>query len=271
MTRWVSRIITANVLVFLLTETHPELRSLLAFNRYTLLVQPWTPLTYMFVHAGFGHIFFNMLVLYFFGQRVEDRLGGRRFLTLYLLSGLGGAALSFVMDTASIVGASGATFGVSLAFAYFWPREKVLIWGVLPVEARVLVVATTAYTLYAGLRPGSGIGGGVAHFAHLGGYATAYLYLAWIERHSPAREFRKRVDTALYGGTARVIGGPPEPRWDAISREGLHPLNLEELDRLQAKAAEHGVASLTPDERAFVHRLSLRETGRGSPGGAASA
>ena len=159
---------------------------------------------------------------------------------------------------------TGATFGVSLAFAYFWPREKVLIWGVLPVEARVLVIATTAYTIYAGMTHGSVVGGGVAHFAHLGGYATAYLYLAWLERNSPAREFRKRVDTALYGGKPAgvLLGGPPEPQWDAISREGLHPLNLEELDRLRAKVQEHGTYSLTPDQRAFLHRLPLRESAR---------
>lgn len=272
MTRWVSRIITANVVVFLITTSQPALFEALAFDRYTLREHPWSPVTYMFVHAGFGHIFFNMLVLYFFGQRVEQRLGGQRFVTLYLLSGLGGAALSFIMDTASIVGASGATFGVSLAFAYFWPRAKVLIWGVLPVEARVLVIATTAYTIFAGVTKGSVVGGGVAHFAHLGGYATAYVYLAWIERHSPARDFRKRVDTALYGGTAaRVLGGPPEPRWDSIARDGLHPLNLEELDRLRAKASQHGIASLTPDERAFVHRLELRENGPRQSGGAPTA
>ncbi|HWJ24076.1 MAG TPA: DUF6576 domain-containing protein, partial [Gemmatimonadaceae bacterium] len=62
------------------------------------------------------------------------------------------------------------------------------------------------------------------------------------------------------GGVTRVLSGPPEPRWDAIPREGLHPLNLEELDRLQAKVQEHGMASLTADERAFLHRLSLRES-----------
>lgn len=264
MTRWVSRLIAANVIVFIITMGQPGLARSLAFMPALAMLRPWTAFTYMFVHGGLAHIAFNMLGLYFFGPRVEQRLGGAHFLSLYLVSGLGGAALSFLTPTASIVGASGAVFGVFMAFAHYWPRERVMIWGVLPVEARVLVILTTGYAIFGGVTGGSIVGAGIAHYAHLGGYGAAFLYLVWLDRYSPAREFRKRLDTALYGGqtggVTRVLSGPPEPRWDAIPREGLHPLNLEELDRLQAKVQEHGMASLTADERAFLHRLSLRES-----------
>jgi hypothetical protein len=135
------------------------------------------------------------------------------------------------------------------------------------MEARVLVLLTTGYAIFGGVTNGSVVGAGIAHYAHLGGYGAAFLYLVWLDRYSPAREFRKRLDTALYGGqpagvagVASVLTGPPEPNWDAIPRDGLHPLNLEELDRLRAKAQAHGMSSLTADERAFVHRLSLRES-----------
>ena len=268
MTRWVSRLIAANVVVFILTMSEPALRYTLAFVPALFVERPWTAFTYMFVHApGLAHIGFNMLALYFFGPRVEQRLGSAHFFSLYLVSGLGGAALSFLTPAASIVGASGAVFGVLMAFARYWPREKIYIWGVLPIEARVLVILTTAYELFGGVSGGRFGGAGIAHYAHLGGYGAAFLYLAWMDRYSPAREFRKRLDTALYGGqpsgvasVASVLTGPSEPNWDAIPRDGLHPLNLEELDRLRAKAREHGMASLTADERAFVHRLSLRES-----------
>src|SRR5512132_304369 len=140
MTRWVSRLLTANVIVFVLTMGNPSLKRTLAFVPALFMAQPWTAFTYMFVHAGIGHIAFNMLGLYFFGPRVEQRLGGAHFLSLYLVSGLGGAALSFLTPTVSIVGASGAVFGVFMAFAHYWPRERVMIWGVLPMEARVLVL-----------------------------------------------------------------------------------------------------------------------------------
>ena len=263
MTRWVSRLIAANIVVFLLTSAQPHLGNLLAFSAADFMTRPWSAFTYMFVHGGLWHIAFNMLTLYFFGPRVEQRLGSAHFLSLYLVSGLGGAALSFLTPHDDIVGASGAVFGVLMAFAHYWPRERIMIWGVIPVEARVMVLLTTGYALLGGISHGA-IGNGIAHYAHLGGYGAAFLYLAWLDRYSPAREFRKRVDTALYGGqtggVTRVLSGPPEPRWDAIPREGLHPLNLEELDRLEEKVQEHGMASLTADERAFLHRLSLRES-----------
>src|SRR5690606_15898834 len=137
--------------------------------------------TYMFAHSTFGltHILFNMSALYIFGPRAEMRMGGPRSIRMYLSAGVSGGLLSlFFTPFAVIVGASGAVFGVQLAFAMFYPRDRIFIWGIIPVEARVLVVIMTAITLYGGF---SG-GGGVAHFAHLGGYIGAWVYLKWLEK-----------------------------------------------------------------------------------------
>lgn len=254
MTFWVARLLAANIVVFLLTETVDGLWVILALRPRLVLQMPWTPFTYMFVHAGVWHIFFNMLTLYFFGPRVEERLGSQRFFMLYLLSGLGGAALSFLTPTVAIVGASGATFGVFLAFARFWPRDRIYIWGILPVEARVLVLITTLYSLWGGT---GSMGGSIAHWAHLGGYAAAFLYLHWIDQRSDRKRFQKRVDDATFGKrTAATAIGAPD--FDAIKRDGLHTLTLEELDRLRAKVDSEGIGSLTPDEKAFLHRMTLR-------------
>ena len=254
MTPWVSRLIATNVAVFALGVFLPDMWLTLALRPRLVLHQPWTPITYMFVHAGPWHIFFNMLSLYFFGPRVEQRLGSERFIVLYLLSGLGGAVLSFLTPTAAIVGASGATFGVFLAFAMFWPHDRILIWGVIPVEARVLVLLTTLYSLWGGT---GSVGGSVAHWAHLGGYAAAYLYLRWADARSERRQFKKRVDDATFGKRSPIVSTAP-PDFDAIKRDGLHPLTLEELDRLRAKVAAEGASALTPDERAFLHRMTIR-------------
>src|SRR3569832_645436 len=94
MTPWVFRLLIANVVIYLLQMSYSELTLLFAFSASCVLVVPWTPITYMFVHGGIGHIFFNMLVLYFFGPRVEGRLGSGRFIALYLVCGLTGALLS---------------------------------------------------------------------------------------------------------------------------------------------------------------------------------
>ena len=252
MTPWVMRLLVANVGIYLLQSTAmPWLLQMFAFSPAVILTRPWTVVTYMFLHGGMTHLLFNMLTLYFFGPQVEARLGSRRFITLYFVSGIFGALFTFISPS-WIVGASGAIFGVSLAFAIFWPRAQILVWGIIPVEARVLVVLTTAITLYSGIRGG----GNIAHWAHLGGYVGAFVYLKWIEHRAPNREFKRKVETLTPASSA-----PDTERWARISRDGLHELNLEELDRLRAKIAANGARSLTPDERAFLDRLSLRSGG----------
>src|SRR5262245_53573073 len=123
MTPWVSRLIIANACMFILQYAlGPVFTDSLKFVPAFILLRPWTIITYMFLHGGPIHILFNMLMLYFFGSRVEHRLGSSRFLMLYLWSGIAGALLSLLFYPLSpIIGASGATYGVMLAFAYFWP------------------------------------------------------------------------------------------------------------------------------------------------------
>ncbi len=94
-----------------------------------------------------------MLGLYFFGPRLELVIGGGRFLTLYFTSGIAGALLSLLTPTASIVGASAAIFGVFYGYAHYWPRDRILVWGIVPVEARLFVILMTVISLGLGLGP----------------------------------------------------------------------------------------------------------------------
>jgi membrane associated rhomboid family serine protease len=204
----------------------------------------------MFLHAGLGHLFFNMLALYFFGPRVEARLGSRRFIGLYLVSGLVGALLSVASPNVPIVGASGAVFGVMLAFARYWPREPVYLWGIFAVEARILVLFMAATSLWFGF---SGSSGGVAHLAHLGGFFGAYAYLRWVERRPELAAWRAKAAVVL-----PIRSAPEAERWKRIKPETLHPVNREEFERVMAKIAAQGFGSLTPAEREFLDRFSAR-------------
>jgi membrane associated rhomboid family serine protease len=246
MNSWTMRLIIANVAVFALTYAAPGLMDAMALVPAYSLIRPWTLVTYMFMHASPSHILFNMLGLYFFGPRVEDELGGTRFLLLYFISGLMGAVLSFVFTPfVAIVGASGAIYGVFLAFAYFWPRERIFIWGILPVEARWLVVGLTALSLFGGL----GSGGNIAHFAHLGGFVGAYVYLKLVDR---------RVHRAQLVAVAAPAAVPRKAvdRWAKIDGSKLHEVNRDELDRIRMKISTHGVDSLSTQEISFLDRFS---------------
>ncbi len=246
MTPWVTRLIIANVAVFALSLASPRITEALMLVPALALERPWTLITYMFLHGGISHILFNMLGLFFFGPRLEDRLGWQQFLWLYFLSGLMGGVVSFFFTPyAQIIGASGGVFGVFLAFAYYWPREQIYIWGVFPVQARWLVIAMTALALFGGF----GGGGGIAHFAHLGGFLGGFLYIKWIERHPAALGTSSTVEIPS-------VGRADLERWAKISRESLHEVNSAELDRVREKIKALGVTSLTPDEIMFLNRFS---------------
>jgi membrane associated rhomboid family serine protease len=258
MTTWVRRLLIANVAMFFVTGASAQLAYLLQFYPPLALQRPWTLVTYMFLHAGLGHLFFNMIGLFFFGPRLENRLGGRGFVWLYFLSGLGGAAFSllFARD-AAVVGASGAVYGVLLGFAMYWPRERIYIWGILPVEAWLLASLLVFGSLYAGINPSAS--SRTAHFAHLGGLAFAFTFLKLWEWRTGAskREFQRKlrpqaVSRGIVGDRLAVA------RWKGISVESLHELNREEVKRLLTKAEADGAASLTRSEREFLDRMATR-------------
>ncbi|MFQ5538179.1 MAG: rhomboid family intramembrane serine protease [Gemmatimonadota bacterium] len=252
MTPWVRRLLIANVVMFLVSSSLPGVTSVLVLYPPWILLRPWTLVTYMFLHAGLTHLLFNMVGLFFFGPRLERRLGGRSFLWLYFLAGIGGAIASFIFARQHpVVGASAAVYGVLLGFAYYWPKEKIYIWGVLPVEAWLLITLFVLGSLWAGF---SGSASRVAHFAHLGGLGTAFMYLKWWEwrRGAGLRAFRK----AMKPPTAGISPRSAVSRWQSIELQRLHPLNRDEVVRLLARVEREGPASLSPSEREFLDRMA---------------
>ncbi len=252
MTPWVQRLLIANVVAFLLTTAN--LVSVEAFGLIPRQVigRPWTPITYMFLHGGFAHILFNMLMLFFFGPRLEERLGSRTFITFYLCSGVGGALLSFFTRDALVIGASGAIFGVVLGFARYWPRERIYIWGILPIQARTLAFFMIGSSLLAGVM---GAQDGIAHFAHLGGLVAGWVFLKRWEQQRE-RRIRNRPTTSSSGRGAPARAGASLKKWEAIPTNQLHEINRDEVNHLLKKAKRHGPQALTREEREFLDRIA---------------
>jgi membrane associated rhomboid family serine protease len=259
MTRAVGQLLLINVLVYILSLQMPRLYAEFALVPALVIQKPWTLITYQFLHStsGLGHIFFNMLGLFFFGPRLETRLGSRNFLGLYLLSGLVGAvvhilysALPFSEGGLAIpmVGASAAVYGVLLGYARFWPKDKILLWFVIPIEIRTAVIGLTLISLWSGL---GSVGGNVAHFAHLGGFLGGWLYLKWMTHRSPARQFQRKVE----GPAPRMGDRQLQDRWAKIDPERLHEVNREEYDRIARQVGDGGWNSLTDRQKTFVERF----------------
>ncbi len=141
----------------------------------------WQLVTYMFLHANVMHILFNMYGLYLFGNYVLTRLGTRRFLILYFLSGISGAGLWLLFNWGSmspVIGASGAVFGIMMAAAMFYPNMRImLIFPPIPMTLKTFVAVFAAIEVFSEL---SNMQGGVAHLAHMGGFLGAFVYIRMI-------------------------------------------------------------------------------------------
>ena len=261
LTPWVRRLLVANAVVYLLTITvftGPWFFDLTAFSPSLVLQQPWTLVTYMFVHGGFFHLAFNMLMLFFFGRDVEDWLGGTAFARYYFFCGVGGAAASFVFlplaPVTMVVGASAAVFGVALAFAVRWPNAEIFIFPLpVPIKAKWLVIGLVGLNLMLGLMR---VGDGVAHFAHLGGFLFGFVYLRFgpTLTHSLTQSVRREPVRVLAHPTAHAAEEEEPPR---TPRQQRGP-SYDEVDRVLDKISATGLDSLTPKERELLDKMSER-------------
>ncbi len=192
-------LISANVALFVLNMIVGEMMTLrLGLSPQAVFEQfaVWQPLTYMFLHStsGVGHILFNMLALWMIGTELERTWGTRFFVKYYFVTGIGAAATSLLLALFSTsvyysvtVGASGAIYGLLLAFAMFFPHRQLILF-IFPVPARIAVTILGAIAFLSSI---GGPGGGVAHAAHLGGLVVGYLYLKML-RGKPLDEFKSR-------------------------------------------------------------------------------
>jgi len=180
-------LIVANVAIFLLQSVLPGL--IVPFALWPLgasqagpglYFAPWQLVTYAFLHGGLTHLAFNMFALYMFGSAVEQVFGSRRYLIYYTVSVVAAAIAQLVVAALvggvyPTVGASGGVFGLLLAYAIYFPNNRVmLIFPPIPMPARVFVLLYAVLELFLGV---TNTQAGVAHFAHLGGLAGGWLML----------------------------------------------------------------------------------------------
>ena len=182
----VLNLIIINVLIFMATALLPKAGNAImeycALSLGTPFFHVYQFITYMFLHVNFEHIFFNMFALWMFGRTLEYELGQKRFLTYYMVCGIGAALIQYLTALAFgefplvLVGASGAVMGLLLAFGVLHPNAVImLLIPPIPKKAKWFVVIYGVIELFLGWR---GVGN-VAHFAHVGGMLWGFLLLQW--------------------------------------------------------------------------------------------
>lgn len=255
LTPTVKALILINVVVFLV--------QLIAGSRFFfyLCVVPalvirkfylWQLVTYMFLHGGVFHIFFNMFALWMFGSELETRLGRERFLQLYFVSGVGAGLCHTVASWGShipMLGASGAVFGILVAFAMLFPDRYITLFIFLfplTLKAKHLVLGFAAIEALWVISASSS---GVAHVAHLGGLLFGYLFM------------KSRYRLALPFAFAQRLSDNIKRRWHwrKPARYKYKPIDAdefisEEVDPILAKISREGVGSLTRKEKKVLKK-----------------
>ena len=218
----IKNLLILNVIAFLIQITVQRTGSHWVEDYFALhdirsyFFKPHQIISYMFLHGGFWHIFWNMLILWMFGSILENYWGPKRFLTFYIVCGIGAAILHLVViyseltpdfldlnnypihdqiiikqtylapiNTATL-GASGASFGCMVAFGLLFPNSLIYIYALIPVKAKWAVLAYVLYELFLGVQ--NNAGDNVAHWAHLGGGLVG-LILVFYWRKTDRRHF----------------------------------------------------------------------------------
>jgi membrane associated rhomboid family serine protease len=245
----------------------------------------WQPITYMFLHAGFGHIFFNMLALFFFGPVLEQTWGSRKTLIYYMLCGLGGGFAHILISpllgaTGPLVGASGAIVGFIAAFGLIYPNQYVNIYFFFPMKAKYAVLGFMILEVFS--VPSAD---GVGHLAHLGGAVVGIIYLLVTGGRS---SFAGRSSSGGGGSTfgkwqypgqqqqqqrPRRFVNDDDATFDAdfeevASTKTMHGSNTtstmgrvitqEDIDRILDKIAASGYQNLTAEEREILFEASRK-------------
>lgn len=148
---------------------------ILVWKKYFL----WQLGTYIFLHGGITHLLFNLLALWMFGGELESYWGSRRFLRYFLLCGIGAGICTVIFTPYQfipVIGASGAIYGILLAFGWLFPNRLIYIYFLFPIPAKYLVIIYGLIELFSSIE---GTGGGIAHLTHLGGLLFGLLYMAY--------------------------------------------------------------------------------------------
>ncbi len=229
----------------------------------TDLFMPYQLITYMFLHGNFSHIFFNMFALWMFGRIMEQVWGGARFLTYYFVCGIGagliqefGQMLGLISPVAMTIGASGAVYGLLLAFGMTFPEERLFIIPIpFPIKAKWFVCMYAAIEILEGISSSDG----VAHFAHLGGMFFGFMLILYWRKIAECRtihfgnNFWHKPDATTNMHVQYNDNYTKDYEYN--SRKRAH---ADEIDRILDKVRTGGYQSLTESEKQTLFDESKR-------------
>ncbi len=277
----IKTLIISNVVVFLLMILSQNF-TIGGANLYNVLMRyfalmpfgtglflPWQLVTYLFMHGGLFHLFFNMFILWMFGMELENMWGSKKFLTFYLLCGAGAGLIHLFISPifsgmAPTIGASGAVYGVLLAFAMMFPDRMIFLYFLFPVKAKYFVGFLIILGLFMGI---SGTRDGIAHFAHLGGAFIAFLYIMADRDRIPVKRWLSNFKRKQSSGDLRYHrGGIQDAKYYDIKEDKQTRKQMKEdpgvdqdrIDAILDKISKSGYQNLTEEEKRILFEASQK-------------
>ena len=234
--------------------------------------QVWQLITYQFMHGGFSHILFNMFALWMFGSSIEDIFGSKKFLIFYLLAGVSAGILHLFVSPllggspAVTIGASGAVFGVLIAYAMFFPDNLIFLYFLIPVKAKYLIGFLVVIEFLAVDSASSN----VAHLAHLGGALFGFLYIMFdknsyvslknlLKKSSYYRsDSNKNIFSNPFGKVSQNKHDIEEANYSDINRKEDSEVTQAEIDEILDKISQSGYQNLTEHEKKILFQASKK-------------
>lgn len=261
---WVFRLIVVNCLVYILQRNFPVVNLGSVIPSMVLEGHVWQFFTYMFLHdpSSYMHLLFNMYALFMFGLAIEDVWGSKKFIIYYLFCGIGAGVVIFLIGfikasfysepmhslllNIPTLGASGAIFGLLLAFGYLFPEAEILLFFVIPMKARTMVIVFGALSL--GMELSGGVGN-ISNAGHLGGLLFGLIYIFLIDRRRSAR--RKFTEAAKKVASIVAQEAVLEKKLETVEQNKLKISVLNKLSNGE------GAESLTDDEYQMIKLLDI--------------
>lgn len=230
----------------------------LSYLGFFVELRIWQILTYIFFHGGWFHILFNLLGLWMFAGELENLWGSRRFLYYFLLTGIGAGVFILVMNyyvysqyhiSPITIGASGAIYGILLAYGVTWPNRKVLLYFVIPVKIKYIVLVFGLIEFFGTLSSISGNPGNISHIGHLGGLVTGAIYIFGKSRFFRSAQGRFGVKKSHNPFLKKIH----DVRMEKKRKEIQTRIKAKEIiDILLEKIAREGMSSLNTEERKML-------------------
>ena len=266
-TKWV---LISNVALFFLQQISNITGIFALFPYQHPNFYPWQVLSYMFMHGDIFHILFNMLVIWVFAPHYESQYGPKKFLGLFLLSGIGVGIFYTLFFNHMLIGASAGVYAILTSFAYFWPNTRIFFMGIFPIKAKILILILILVSIFSSLRPTDNI----AHLAHIMGALFGFVFLQFNHRRyslsqffqlnpplnkltSSISNFFRYYYKYIYWSFSNKNQKKSMPKKSENQKIVYHDQWVKDrVDQILEKISKQGIQSLSKKEKDFLDRIS---------------